>query len=111
MDHFISSVKDNTFLDKGYIKSAYGTSKLAINIYGNILSRAQDVVEKNIQVYVLCPGYVSTDMSSHKGHLTIDQGAETPLFLINLPFQVNPDYQGKFFEKSALSSIEWLSID
>lgn len=27
------------------------------------------------------PGYVDTDMSSHKGQLTIDQGAEAPLFL------------------------------
>ncbi|KAH7699476.1 Carbonyl reductase, partial [Aphelenchoides avenae] len=32
-----------------------------------------------------CPGYVDTDMSSHKGHLTIDQGADTPIYLATEP--------------------------
>jgi hypothetical protein len=45
----------------------------------------------------MCPGYVDTDMTSHKGHLTIQQGALTPVFLAELPFEVNPNYQGKFF--------------
>jgi hypothetical protein len=54
----------------------------------------------------MCPGYVDTDMTSHKGHLTIQQGALTPVYLAELPFEVNPDYQGKFFEKSSLSSLE-----
>ena len=40
-----------------------------------------DLVIKNIFVmqyvyFQCCPGYVDTDMSSHKGHLTIDQGTE-----------------------------------
>lgn len=89
VSHFVESVNDGSFLEKGYMKSAYGMSKLAINIYGSILGKNKEVVEKGIQVYNLCPGYVNTDMTSHKGHLTVDQGAETPLFLINLPFEVN----------------------
>jgi NAD(P)-dependent dehydrogenase (short-subunit alcohol dehydrogenase family) len=47
------------------------------------------VINRNIQVYSLCPGYVNTDMTSHKGVLTIQQGALTPIFLIDLPFEVN----------------------
>uniref|UniRef100_A0A1I7YCH7 Glyceraldehyde-3-phosphate dehydrogenase n=1 Tax=Steinernema glaseri TaxID=37863 RepID=A0A1I7YCH7_9BILA len=39
-----------------------------------------------------CPGYVNTDMSSHKGHLTIEEGADTPIFLATDPSA--PD--GKF---------------
>ena len=29
---------------------------------------------KDIIINACCPGYVDTDMSSHKGHLTPDQG-------------------------------------
>lgn len=45
---------------------------------------------KDIVVNAVCPGYVATDMSSHKGTLTPDQGAQTPLYLSLLP----EDYDG-----------------
>ncbi len=59
-------------VEKGFPKSAYGMSKLGLNLYTKILSKRQDVLSNNIQVYALCPGYVNTDMTSHKGHLTIE---------------------------------------
>ncbi|VDM29210.1 unnamed protein product [Toxocara canis] len=31
-----------------------------------------------------CPGYVDTDMTSHKGPLTIEEGADTPIYLATL---------------------------
>jgi len=55
------------------------------------------VVEKGIQVYGLCPGWVKTDMAGDKAPLTIQQGAETPVYLVELPFKVQEDLQGKFF--------------
>ena len=81
-------------------------SKIGINHFAKVLSQYEDVIKRKIQVYAMCPGYVSTDMSSHKGHLTIQEGALTPVFLAELPFEVNPEYQGKFFYQSALSSLE-----
>lgn len=36
-----------------------------------------------------CPGWVATDMSSYKGPLTIEQGAETPVWLATLPHEEN----------------------
>jgi NAD(P)-dependent dehydrogenase (short-subunit alcohol dehydrogenase family) len=62
-----------------------------------VLSKEHEVVNRKIQVYSLCPGYVDTDMTSHKGVLTIQQGALTPIFLAELPFEVNDKYQGQFF--------------
>lgn len=32
-----------------------------------------------------CPGYVSTDMTRHKGTLTVDEGAKTLCWLATLP--------------------------
>lgn len=52
-----------TFTAKGWPRSAYGTSKLGINMYARVLSRYQQVVDKNIQVYVCHPGYVNVNNS------------------------------------------------
>lgn len=39
------------------------------------------------------PGYVDTDMTSHRGPLTIDQGAEAPLYLaLDAPDSVRGKY-------------------
>jgi hypothetical protein len=36
-------------------------------------------------------------MAGDKAPLTIQQGAETPVYLVELPFKVQEDLQGKFF--------------
>ena len=36
---------------------------------------------KGIDVNACCPGYVDTDMSSHRGHKTPAEGADTPVWL------------------------------
>lgn len=41
--------------------------------------------KKGLNVNAVHPGYVDTDMTSHKGNLTIEQGAEAPLHLALLP--------------------------
>jgi hypothetical protein len=38
-----------------------------------------------MRTFQCCPGYVDTDMSNHKGSLTIEQGADTPVYLALLP--------------------------
>jgi len=63
----------------GYRESAYCTSKAAEIAYSIV--EARELKSKNIIVSACCPGYVDTDMTSHKGPKTIDQGADTPIFL------------------------------
>lgn len=51
------------------------------------------------------PGYVDTDMSSHTGPLTIDQGAEAPLFLaLDAPDTVKGQYV--WFTKEIVSWVD-----
>jgi NAD(P)-dependent dehydrogenase (short-subunit alcohol dehydrogenase family) len=75
-----------------------------MNIFCNIFAKRQEVLSRGIQVYSCCPGYVATDMTSHKGALTVDEGIKTPVFLVELPFEINNQLQGQFFQREKLSS-------
>jgi hypothetical protein len=33
----------------------------------------------------MCPGYVNTDMTAGRGNLTVDEGADTAIWLATLP--------------------------
>jgi NAD(P)-dependent dehydrogenase (short-subunit alcohol dehydrogenase family) len=105
MEEFIQNVADGNYADKGWPKWGYGISKLGIDVFHQALARYPEVQNKGIQVYVCCPGYVSTDMTSHKGKLTIEEGIRTPVFLIELPFEFKEEFQGQFFQEEKLSNI------
>lgn len=89
MTEFVSATKDGSFKEKGWPESAYGTSKIGVTLMSFVQQKQLDSEHKDdIVVNACCPGYVATDMSSHKGHKTIDEGADTPLYLAMLPHNV-----------------------
>ena len=45
----------------------------------------KDTSRSDIAINHVHPGYVDTDMTSHKGPLTPEQGAKSSLFAANLP--------------------------
>lgn len=60
----------------GWPNTAYGASKIAFSALTRIQQRHFDMDDRqDIIVNAVNPGYVDTDMSSHKGVLTIEQGA------------------------------------
>jgi carbonyl reductase 1 len=70
----------------GWPSQAYCVSKVAVCALTFIQQRAFDADDRtDIVVNSVHPGKVATDMSSHKGPLTIEQGAEAPVFLALLP--------------------------
>jgi hypothetical protein len=38
----------------------------------------------------MCPGWIHTDMAGPKAPGTIQEGAETPMYLVNLPHKIDP---------------------
>ncbi|XP_041983460.1 carbonyl reductase [NADPH] 1-like [Aricia agestis] len=59
--------------------SSYVVSKVGVTALTKIQQRM--LADRDIKVNSVHPGYVDTDMTSHKGPLTIDEGAVAPLFL------------------------------
>jgi carbonyl reductase 1 len=80
VEEYIQAAKDNNRKEKGFPESAYRVSKAA-EIALTLLHHRKYSKEKGINFYACCPGYVNTDMTNHNGHLTIQEGADTPTFL------------------------------
>jgi len=77
------AAKEGNRKEKGFPESAYRVSKAAEIAFS--LLQSAELKSKNIIVNACCPGYVDTDMTSHKGPLTIAEGADTPIYLATDP--------------------------
>ena len=79
--------------------SAYSISKCFLIAHTRIIGREIKDNPKKVILNCCCPGYVDTDMTSHKGHLTIDQGAVTPVLVCTLPVEAG---SGQFYREEKL---------
>ncbi|CAK9196007.1 unnamed protein product [Sphagnum troendelagicum] len=62
----------------------YSVSKVAIIAYVSALHNilvAQPGSGKKINVFSCCPGYVATNLNNNKGQKTVEEGADTPVWL------------------------------
>nr|XP_043640036.1 (+)-neomenthol dehydrogenase-like [Erigeron canadensis]XP_043640037.1 (+)-neomenthol dehydrogenase-like [Erigeron canadensis] len=80
---YLRDFKANKLSENGWplTCTAYKIAKAAVNAYTRLLAR------KYPKVLVNCvhPGYVKTDITSHTGHLTPEQGAKAPVMAALLP--------------------------
>jgi len=86
MNEFVLAAKDGTAEKLGWGASSYKASKVGVSAMGFVHQRDFDNdVRPDLIVNMVHPGYVDTDMSSHKGVLTPDQGADAATYLAMLP--------------------------
>lgn len=86
IQQFIDTAQNDKHQEQGFSNSAYGMSKVGVTVMSFIQQRVLNSdPREDIVVNACCPGYVDTDMTSHKGHKTIQQGADTPAYLALLP--------------------------
>jgi len=86
------------------VQNTYAVSKMIVNSYARVLALRDEIKNNDISVYSAHPGWVKTDMAGPKAPLTIKEGAETEVYLIELPDGINREYQGKFFNRFNVSS-------
>jgi NAD(P)-dependent dehydrogenase (short-subunit alcohol dehydrogenase family) len=62
---------------------AYRLSKGGLNLLTALLARAVDVPD--VLINAACPGWVRTEMGSDRAPLSVEEGADTPVWLATLP--------------------------
>ncbi|KAF5301335.1 hypothetical protein FQA39_LY10733 [Lamprigera yunnana] len=83
MHQFIKDCKGNNHIANGWGDNIFMVSKVAVSALTVIQQKEfnKTSFNGNISVNSVYPGYVATDMSSHRGPLTTDEGARAPLYL------------------------------
>ncbi|XP_008573938.1 PREDICTED: carbonyl reductase [NADPH] 3 [Galeopterus variegatus] len=87
MKKFVEDTKNEVHEREGWPNSAYGVSKLGVTVLSRILARRLDEKRKadRILLNACCPGWVKTDVAGDHGSRTVEEAAETPVYLALLP--------------------------
>ncbi|KAL3313574.1 hypothetical protein Ciccas_007822 [Cichlidogyrus casuarinus] len=101
MNNFVMCAKDGKLGNDSWPATAYGMSKLGLTRATMVLAESLKSDPRSILLVSCCPGYVNTDMSSHKGPLTIEQGALTPVYCAHLR---DMNLQGRFFSNQHVAN-------
>jgi len=81
MQDFATAVENGKEKEAGFPSAAYAVSKAGLIGGTKALARAQKEKGSGVLVNACCPGYVNTDMTKGNGVKTVDEGAQTPVFL------------------------------
>lgn len=106
MKTFVEDAKNGIHEKNGWKNSAYCVSKVGLTALTFIYQKEFNKDSRpDIVINAVHPGYVDTDMTSHKGPLTPDQGAEAPVYAALLPKNVDKP-RGQFIWNDK-SIVEW----
>ncbi|CAG0898615.1 unnamed protein product [Darwinula stevensoni] len=86
MEDFVKRAKEGKHGEGGWPNSCYVVSKVGVSALSRIQQR-EFLQDSRVDLVVnhVHPGYVDTDMSSHKGPLTVQQGAVSSVYAALLP--------------------------
>ena len=100
MTKFHDDVQNGVHRQNGWSNSNYGMSKLGVIAATKVWSQMYESNE--LRVMACCPGYCSTDMSSHKGSRSAEDGAKNAVMLATMDNPPPPT--GCFFQNYEVSS-------
>ncbi|XP_020851642.1 carbonyl reductase [NADPH] 1-like [Phascolarctos cinereus] len=97
MHKFVEDTKKRVHEKEGWPNTAYGVSKIGVTVLSRIHSRQLNEQRKgdNILLNACCPGWVRTDMAGPRAPKSVEEGAETPVYLALLPPSVTEPH-GQF---------------
>ncbi|XP_050506930.1 carbonyl reductase [NADPH] 1-like [Diabrotica virgifera virgifera] len=105
LEKFVKATENNTHVKDGWGNSTYAVSKVGVTALTIIQQRLFDEEQpnRNISINAVHPGYVKTDMTSHNGLLSIEEGARSALFAA-----LDADLKGKYIWKDC-TLVDWYS--
>lgn len=103
MEWFVGAVEEGRHADEGWPNTCYGTSKLGVIVYTQLLAKQ----EPGIMVNCCCPGHCKTDMSSHSGDKTATEGAHVPVMLAT---KEHHKVTGRFYNVDGDITAKWFEV-
>ena len=107
MRDFIESANAGDHVAKGWPDHTYAVSKIGLSALTRI--QQQKLTEnpdlKDVVINHVHPGYLNTDLTRHKGTMTIDEGAKSSIFAATLP--PNTDIKGQYIW-SDCQIVDWV---
>ncbi|XP_027360294.1 (+)-neomenthol dehydrogenase-like [Abrus precatorius] len=98
LSSFLQQVEDGTWTSGGWpqVYTDYSVSKLAVNAYTRLMARELYERPEGQKIYIncYCPGWVKTALTGYAGNNTVEEGADTGVWLALLTDQT---IIGKFF--------------
>lgn len=95
---FLQQVENGTWTSGGWPQTFtdYSVSKLAVNAYTRFMAKKLSERPEGQKIYIncYCPGWVKTALTGYAGSVTVEEGADTGVWLSLLPDQA---ITGKFF--------------
>lgn len=97
-NEFLRASESGRHSELGWISNSYAVTKIFVSALTRVQQRELDEQRPNdnIVVNAVHPGYVDTDMTSHRGHLTPEEGAKPLVHCALLPTDPNTP-KGAFF--------------
>eukprot|EP00331_Platyophrya_macrostoma_P009762 CAMPEP_0176418816 /NCGR_PEP_ID=MMETSP0127-20121128/7693_1 /TAXON_ID=938130 /ORGANISM="Platyophrya macrostoma, Strain WH" /LENGTH=294 /DNA_ID=CAMNT_0017799207 /DNA_START=15 /DNA_END=899 /DNA_ORIENTATION=- len=92
---FENTCAKKSFVEDKVTNSTYMVSKAMLNAWTRYILVKQ--LKGDQQCYTMTPGWCKTDMGTEEAPRSVEQGSETLQFLIELPYKMDPQYNGKFF--------------
>jgi NAD(P)-dependent dehydrogenase (short-subunit alcohol dehydrogenase family) len=80
---FIEDVRSGQYAAKGWPRTAYRVSKVALNGLTRLL--AKELEGRHLRVNAVCPGWVRTRMGGANAPRSVEQGADTIVWAAMLP--------------------------
>ncbi|CAK8570365.1 unnamed protein product [Lathyrus sativus] len=98
LSEFLQQVEDGSWTSGGWpqIYTDYSLSKLAVNAYTRLMARKLSERPEGQKIYIncYCPGWVKTALTGFAGNNTVEEGADTGVWLALLHDQT---VIGRFF--------------
>jgi NAD(P)-dependent dehydrogenase (short-subunit alcohol dehydrogenase family) len=85
MQSFVSDVASGVHASRGWPSNAYSVSKVGMNALVRVLARELTDDPRRIAVNAACPGWVRTRMGGRAAPRSVEQGAQTPVWLALMP--------------------------
>jgi NAD(P)-dependent dehydrogenase (short-subunit alcohol dehydrogenase family) len=101
MNKFVEDTKNGVHEKEGWPSSAYGVTKIGVTVLSRIHARNLNEQRRGEKIFLnaCCPGWVRTDMAGPSAPKSLEEGAETPVYLALLPQDAEGPHGQFVYEK------------